>query len=74
MLQSIGDYAKCQRLGGRQRLFPGASINGDAGQRRNIGDPASIVFARKFNLQVERFRLSRFFHFNSSLTDPNSLQ
>ena len=44
VLQTVGDQAQCQRLDGRGGLLLGAAVRRHAWERRNIGQPAPVLF------------------------------
>ena len=53
VLQSIRNHSQSQSLSGRESLFSCPTIDRDTGKRWNIGDPTSVVLARKLDLQIE---------------------
>ena len=49
MLQALSNHAEGKRLDTSDGLIPVLSIGHDAGQGRDLGQPAAIVFPLNFN-------------------------
>lgn len=62
MLQTVSDNAQRERFGCGQGLFAGPAIDSDAGQRRNIGDPTSVVFPGELDFEVKSLSWGGLFH------------
>ena len=57
VLQSIRNHSQSERLSGRESLFSRPTVDRDARKRWNIGDPTSVVLARKLDFEIERVGL-----------------
>jgi len=70
VLQAVGDEAQGEGLDRGGGLFSGAAVGGHTRQRRDIRQPASILFPEVFDGQCEPSRSRRLRH--DSMMPPNA--
>lgn len=59
LLQPVGDDAQGHGFDLGFGVRPGGAVGHDAGEGRNLGDPAAIVFLLEFDCEVHRSSIAK---------------